>query len=257
VPLATNALGSLAEGVNGLRIGILEEGFVDADPDVRDAVMAAVDVLVAAGAEATRISIPEHLTIGVPQNVVISQGGRAVFDIGFFGAFAKTYYPATWIEATYRVYHEQIDRLLPRRKLNLIVSEFSRRRYHGTEYAKAQNVRSVFKNAYDKAFDRVDVLALPTCLDVAPRYVPLKSPLDAAFGPRRFTRNTNPFNFTGHPALSVPCGKSRGLPIGMQLAGRYYADATLLRAAYAFQHSVDWEQLTALPPDNARTPRNP
>ena len=137
--------------------------------------------------------------------------------------------------------------MLPRRKLNLIVAEFSRRRFHGTEYAKAQNVRGVFKRAYDQAFDRVDVLALPTCLDVAPRYNAPNSCMDGAFGPRRFTRNTNPFNYTGHPALSVPCGKSGGLPIGMQLVGRYYADPVLLRAAYAFQHSVDWEQMTATP----------
>jgi amidase len=247
VPLKTEALGSLTHGVKGLRIGILEQGSIDAAPDVRDAVMAAVEVLVAAGADAKRVSIPEHLTVGVPQNVVVSQGGRAVFDIGFFGAFAKTYYPATWIAAAHRAYHDQTDRLLPRRKLNLIVSEFSRRRFRGADYAKAQNVRSGFKRAYDEALEKVDVLALPTCLDVAPKYTKPDSLIDRDFLPRRFTRNTNPFNYTGHPALSVPCGKSGGLPIGMQLVGRYYADPTLLRVAYAYQHSVDWEQLIAPP----------
>lgn len=249
VPLGSNALGSLTDGVKGVRIGILEEGFVDAEPDVHDAVMAAVDVLVAAGAEANRVSIPEHLTAGLAGSMLVPEGTRAVFDIGFCGAFAKTYYPATLIAATYRLYHEQTDRLLPKRKLPLIVSEFARRRFHGTVYAKAQNVRNVFKKAFDSALDRVDVLAMPTCLGVAPKYTEPKSYLDVAFQPRRYSQNTNPFNFTGHPALSVPCGKSSGLPIGMQLVGRCYADPLLLRTAYAFQHSVAWEQLTALPAD--------
>jgi Asp-tRNA(Asn)/Glu-tRNA(Gln) amidotransferase A subunit family amidase len=47
-----------------------------------------------------------------------------------------------------------------------------------------------------------------------------------------------PFNYTGHPALSVPCGRSGGLPVGMQLVGRRYDDALLLRVAHAYEHSV-------------------
>jgi amidase len=208
--------------------------------------MAAVDVLVAAGAEATRVSVPEHRTVGLAIDGLEPEGSRAVFDIGFFGAFAKTYYPATLIAATYRLFHEQTDRLMPRGKLNLIVSEFARVRFHGTVYAKAQNVRNIFKKAFDSALGQVDVLAMPTCISVAPKYAEPISYLDVAFR-RAVLMNTFPYNFTGHPALTVPCGESNGLPIGIQLVGRYYADPILLQTAYAFQHSVDWEQLTGLP----------
>src|SRR5262249_4385837 len=145
------------------------------------------------------------------------------------------------------------DRLKTKQKLALIVSELVRRRYRGGLYAKAQNARNAIRAAFDKAFADVDVLAMPTCLDVAPLYVEPKEKLSKrAFetlgtGDLPRTRSTSGFNYTGHPAMSVPCGRSGGLPIGMQLVGRYYDEAILFRAAYAFQHSVDWDAMTALP----------
>jgi amidase len=248
VPLRFSATESLTDGVEGLRIGVLEEGFLDAEPAVRDTVMAAVDVLVAAGAEATSLSVPEHHDARLAaKDGLDPEGCRAMFDIGFFGAFSKTYYPATLIAATYRLFHDETDHLQPIVKLNLMVSEFARRYFQGTVYAKAQNVRHGFKRAIDTALNRVDVLAMPTCLSVAPRYVEPTTRLDhVVFGLTAdglATRGTKPYNFTGHPALTVPCGKSSGLPIGMQLVAAYFADDVLLRTAYAFQHSVNWEEL--------------
>jgi amidase len=71
------------------------------------------------------------------------------------------------------------------------------------------------------------------------------------------TRSTSPFNYTGHPALSVPCGKSGSLPIGMQLVGRYYDEAVLFRTAYAFQHSMDWESVIGLNGTPRKAQRRP
>jgi amidase len=58
--------------------------------------------------------------------------------------------------------------------------------------------------------------------------------------------NTLPFNFTGHPALAVPVGKAGGLPVSMQLVGRFFEDPLLMQAAYAFQHSVDWDAVVGV-----------
>lgn len=259
VPLSVNTRGSLADGPRGLRLGVLDEGFVDAAPDVRAAVTSAVDVLVSAGAEAVRVSIPEHSLANSVHDILEIEGSRAIFDVGFFGAWDKTYYPPTYIDAAYRLYREHIDRLKPKVKLNLLLSQLLRERFHGTLYAKAQNVRSAITKAFDRAFDRFDVLVMPTCLSVAPKYVEPKvgagglafEPTGAGGLPR--TRSTSPFNFTGHPALTVPCGRSAGLPIGMQLVGRYYDEKTLLRTAYSFQHSVDWDEMTGLPSASAKT----
>jgi Asp-tRNA(Asn)/Glu-tRNA(Gln) amidotransferase A subunit family amidase len=65
-------------------------------------------------------------------------------------------------------------------------------------------------------------------------------------GPELAVRNTIQFNYTGHPALSVPCGKAGGLPIGFELVGRFYQDGLLLRAASAYQQSVDWDDIVGV-----------
>jgi amidase len=54
--------------------------------------------------------------------------------------------------------------------------------------------------------------------------------------------NTAPFDMTGHPSLSVPCGKSNGLPVGLMLTGRHFEDATLLRIGDAFERQMAWER---------------
>jgi Asp-tRNA(Asn)/Glu-tRNA(Gln) amidotransferase A subunit family amidase len=59
-----------------------------------------------------------------------------------------------------------------------------------------------------------------------------------------FARNTQPFNYTGHPALALPVGKSSaGLPVSMQLVGRFFDDPLLLRVAHAYQHATDWDKI--------------
>ena len=58
--------------------------------------------------------------------------------------------------------------------------------------------------------------------------------------------NTKPTNYTGHPALAVPCGKVGGLPISLQLVGRFMDDPLLLRVAYAYQTAVDWDAITGV-----------
>lgn len=87
------------------------------------------------------------------------------------------------------------------------------------------------RRAYDGALSGVDVLVMPTTPTVAPA---LSAPGDG----RTVARNTRPFNFTGHPALAVPCGTAHGLPISMQLVGRHLDDALLLRVARAYERAT-------------------
>jgi amidase len=156
--------------------------------------------------------------------------------------------------AVNKLYRDQVDLLNARTKLQYLIAEFSRRNYHGMVYTKAHNVRSSFIRAYDAALDEVDVLAMPTCVNTAPLYDPPASPLEAierAITPTlsptsTAVRNTRPFNYTGHPALAVPCGKSAGLPISLQLVGKFYSDPLLLRTAYAYEHSVDWDMTVGI-----------
>lgn len=251
VPVALDATSQLADGIAGLRIGVLEEGFREVEPDVDDGVRAAVDVLAANGAKVTKISVPEMLTVADAQMALSAEGSKAVFDTGFFGSFTKTYYPASVIAAVNTFWETQTDLLNPRTKLGLIAGQLIRTTYRGRVYAKAQNVRPMFVRAFDRALADVDVLVMPTCPFTAPRYVAPSSYLDAV--EQNFNllasgvaRNTMPFNFTGHPALAVPVGKSGGLPVSMQLVGRFFDDALLLRVAHAFQSASDWDAIIAV-----------
>ncbi len=249
VPSSIDLLSKLPDGVSGLRIGVLEEGFVDAEAEVRDLVMAAVDVLAKAGARVSKVSIPEHHAVRAALAALNGEGALAVFKTGFYGAFTRTYYPASLIAAINKMWASQADVLAPRSKLSLIAAELSRRNYHGKVYAKAQNVRPTYIRAYDAAFANVDVLVMPTCIMTAPKNHTPGSYLEAVEGnfaamDAGANRNTQPFNYTGHPALALPVGKSSaGLPASMQLVGRFFEDPLIMRAAYAYQQSTDWYKI--------------
>src|SRR5947209_9561215 len=254
VPLGMNVLERLAEGVAGLRIGVLQEGFDEAEVEVREMVMAAIDVLAEAGARVSRVRIPEHHDVRAAQNALSGEGALAVFKTGFFGAFTRTYYPASLIAAINQMWATHADVLAPRTKLSLITAELSRRNYNGRVYAKAQNVRPTFIKAYDTALADVDVLVMPTCLMTAPRNHRPGTYSEAVednlmSASSAVSRNTQPFNYTGHPALATPVGKSSaGLPVSMQLVARFFDDALLMRVAYAYQHSTNWDKLIAVQP---------
>jgi len=255
VPDAVDVMTGLDQGVRGLRIGLLREGFADPiDPAVAEAVRTAVSVLERAGAEVREVSVPEHAATDAVYQTLSLEGGLALFDAGFYGAGYKGYYPQSTVTAIGRLWHDRVDLAQARTKLNLIAGEFVRQTYHGGAYARAQNARAGFTAAFDHALAGVDVLAMPTCRTVAP-------PVDPApAGPREaieenlgrnwimlpMAYNTKPSNYTGHPAIAVPCGKIGGLPTSLQLVGRNFEDGLLLRAAYAFQQAVDWEAYTAV-----------
>ena len=93
--------------------------------------------------------------------------------------------------------------------------------------------------AYDAALEECDLLVMPTLPFMAPKIPPAdvsrEECVQLAF---EHLVNTSPFDATGHPAMNVPCGMSNGLPIGMMLVGRRGDDATVLRAADAFQREI-------------------
>ncbi len=257
VPETMDVLGTLADGISGLRIGVLQDAFDGAEAEVRDMVMAAVDVLARAGARVSEVRVPEHHDIRAAQTALSGEGALAVFKTGFFGAFTRTYYPASLIAIINQMWATHADVLAPRTKLSLIAAELSRRNYNGRVYAKAQNVRPTYIKAYDTALADVDVLVMPTCLMTAPKNHRPGSYIEAIednlmSGNSLASRNTQPFNYTGHPALAMPVGKSSaGLPASMQLVGRFFDDPLLLRVAYAYEHSTDWDKLIGIPTNAA------
>jgi aspartyl-tRNA(Asn)/glutamyl-tRNA(Gln) amidotransferase subunit A len=113
----------------------------------------------------------------------------------------------------------------------------------GLHYVRAQQVRALVRQEIDDALAKRDLLLAPA----TPIPAPALGQKDAELGDgpsdvrAALIRFTRPFNFSGHPAASVPCGLTAGgLPIGLQLVGRPFDEATVLRAADAWQRLTDW-----------------
>ena len=116
----------------------------------------------------------------------------------------------------------------------------------GHYYAKAQNLVRKLRAAYDAVLADYDLLLMPTMpLKAKAIPGPDASPKEIAETAFIYIANCCPFNVTGHPAMSVPCGKAEGIPVGMMLIGRHWNEATIYRAAYAFEQAYDWKKLSA------------
>ena len=117
------------------------------------------------------------------------------------------------------------------------------RNFTSTEYILARRTQTEMKRRMEIFFEQYDLLILPS----TPITAPLIEGSDAVEQARRLTRFTAPFNLTGLPALSVPCGFSKdGLPIGLQIVSRAWNESSVLRAGAAYQRETDWH--TRRPP---------
>ena len=120
----------------------------------------------------------------------------------------------------------------------MLTGQYMEDTYHGRYYAKAQNLAWKLRNAYDAAFEQYDLLLMPTTPMKATRIPARDCPREETIARAlEMLNNTAPFDVSGHPAMSVPCAKSNGLPVGMMLIGRQYDEATVLRAAHAFEQT--------------------
>jgi amidase len=129
-------------------------------------------------------------------------------------------------------------------KIALLFGKYTFGRYGGRYYAKAQNLRRRLRAAYDAALASHDLLLMPTTVMKAqPIPGPGAAPEEITRRSWEATRNTCPFNVTGHPAISIPCGMEDERPIGAMLVGRHWDEATIYRAAAAFESSGDWRTL--------------
>ncbi len=227
----------LERGVAGLRIGVLREGFdwPDAMPEVSRQVRAAADLLQDRGAEVREISVPLHadgMTIWMPV-ILESTLANMLGDGG--GTNAGGLYLPSLIEHMGR-WHRRADELSEVLKVLLVTGAWAVRQTSTRGYGKAQNLGRRLRAAYDRALAEVDLLLLPTM----PRTASVLPAMDAS-REEQFAKavsrvvNTAPFNLTGHPALSMPCGMVDGLPVGAMLVGRHFAEKTIYQAAQALE----------------------
>ena len=100
------------------------------------------------------------------------------------------------------------------------------------------------RETYNESLAKFDLLLMPTTPMKATPLPPPDASL-ALYCQRAFEMlgNTSPFDVTGHPAISIPCGMSEGLPVGLMLVSRHYGESTIYQAAHAFEQLGDWKQM--------------
>ena len=234
---------ALGRDIDGLRIGVVAESFGhwNSQPDVDASVRSAAERLARLGAEVTDISVPMHEQANMIWTPIGQEGGfRTMLAHGGPGG-AEGLYVTSLIDAS-GAWRGRADEFADTIKIMALFGQYARTHYRGHYYAKAMNLRRKLRAAYDAAFAEVDLLLMPT--------LPMKAselPADDAT-PEEITAvawemlaNTSGFDVTGHPAFSMPCGMSDGLPIGLMLVGRHWEEDTIYRAAHAFEQSGDWQ----------------
>jgi aspartyl-tRNA(Asn)/glutamyl-tRNA(Gln) amidotransferase subunit A len=210
----------LSQGVGGLRLGVPREHFFELlEPGVERLVREAIATLERLGAHLEEVSLPHSVHAQVAGNAIMASEAASLH--------------ATWLRERPQDYGADV---LQRIQGGLLV--------RATEYLHSQQMRTLVQQDFAHAFQRVDVVLGPTVPLVAPRightFEP-GGPFNVA--PRAIAnRITVPCNLTGMPAISVPCGFSDGLPVGLQIMAPAFAESLVLRVAAAYEAACNWRQ---------------
>jgi amidase len=227
-----------------LRIGVVREGFArpESDRDSDAMVRNALAELAKSGATVEEISIPWHIDAYQVGTAAIMEGaGEFLYAGNAMGVGFKGHYSEALTEHWAKAWRSRPDELPDIGKFALLFTAYMRERYFGRYYAKAQSLRRVLRAAYDEALRLYDVLAMPTM----PFTATVLPSADATFEQVVATGldmegNTAPFDASGHPAITVPCGLVRGMPVGLMFVGRHFDEASTIAAAAAFERLGDW-----------------
>ena len=230
---------ALRQDVRGLRVGIPDEYFIDGlDPEVEAAVRGAIDTLRGLGVKTESVSLP-HTEYGLAAYYVIAPAEASSNLARYDGVKYGLREPRA---------RDLID-MYSRTRGAGFGAEVKRRvmlgtyalsaGYYDAYYGQAQKVRTLVLRDFQQAFERVDVLVAPTTPSVAftmgEREDPLQMYLNDIF--------TIPVNLAGLPGLSMPAGFTQiGLPIGLQIIGQAFAEATILRVAKAYEAATSWHE---------------
>ena len=215
--------------IKGLKIGIVTERVhTDAnDPEVRDAVIAATEVLGRLGAEVSEVSLPLIVNSSEISYAIISSDAAMLnWDI---------------------ISTDRLRELDHNNQVRLLMGSI----VPAKAYQKAMRLREALRQQILAALEEVDALIMPASSvpsTLIPETTGLGTKADVIAGFKGRRGFTAPFNLANLPALSINCGfTASGLPIGLQIAGRAFDETTLFRLAYAYEQATDWGERR--PPD--------
>jgi amidase len=231
----------LDAGADGLRVGVLTEGFeIDgvSEADVDAAVREAADALAGAGATVEEVSVPLHRDGLAIWNAIAMEGATDLMVRGdAFGTNHRGHYTTDLVDFYGRARRTRANDYSATVKLTVLLGHYLSDRYNHHYYAKGQNLGRRLTAAYDAALERFDVLLLPTTAMKAKRFPSERTPGNLIASALGNLHNTAPIDVSGHPALSVPCAMSEGRPVGAMFIGRHFDDATVLRAGHAYEQA--------------------
>jgi aspartyl-tRNA(Asn)/glutamyl-tRNA(Gln) amidotransferase subunit A len=225
----------LERPVQGLKIGVAKEYFSDGlDPEVHNAVASAIHKLSQLGCEVVPVSLP-HTKYAIPTYYIVAtaeaSSNLARFDGVRYGYRAKE---ARTLSQMYRATRDEGFGAEVKRRIMLGTYALSAG-YYDAYYLKAQKVRSLLARDFNEAFESVDAIVTPTCPTTAFK---LGEKVDDPLSMYLADIYTVTADLAGIPGISIPCGESKEkLPIGLQILGRHFDEATLLRLAHAYEQN--------------------
>ncbi len=233
-----NYRAALGEGLAGVRIGVAAEYSVDGmEPGVEAAAGAAVARLTELGAEVVPVSLP-HTKYALATYYITAPAEASANLSRFDGVKYGLSVEAESLREMYEQTRGQGFGPEVKRRIMLGTYALSSG-YYDAYYVKAQKVRTLIKQDFDDAFKSVDVIVAPTSPTVAFR---VGARMDDPYQMYLADVFTIPANMAGIPGISVPCGFSDGMPVGLQFLGQAFDEETVLRVAHAYEQSETWWQ---------------
>jgi amidase len=236
----------LSGGVKGMKIGVVKEGFgrPESEKDVDAKVKKGAELFKKLGAKVTELSIPMHLLGPALWTPIGVEGITQTMMFGDGYGLSRPDLYVTSLMDKMRDWRQRANELSETTKFLTLLGLYIKK-YHGSRYyGKAINLTRRLTAAYDAALKEYDVLLMPT--------LPMKSQKTPGPNASReevvahaleMIGNTCPFDISHHPAMSIPCGMSDGLPIGLMLIGKHFDEGTIYRAAQAFEQAGDWKRM--------------
>ncbi len=235
---------ALNKDVSELSIGVLKQGFGhDAShPEINEVVRNTISELESIGVNTTEVSIPAHLD-SIEINAAITEygSGQTILQNGFSHGL-NGWYDTNAIEYLGRAVEARISDLPAYVLGSILSSEYLRRNYHGAQYAKAQNLTLEMQEKYNEALSDVDALVTPTLPIKPPSYGDRRTIDTLLEGGERASviANTAMFDFTHHPAMTVPCGTVDETPVGIMFVGEHFDEMTLFQLAHAYEQQSEF-----------------
>jgi aspartyl-tRNA(Asn)/glutamyl-tRNA(Gln) amidotransferase subunit A len=226
----------LDKPVRGLKLGVAKEYFGDGlDDEVRHAVETAIDKLKSLGCEIVPVSLP-HTPYAIPTYYLVAtaeaSSNLARYDGVRYGHRAQG---VKTLSEMYRRSRDEGFGVEVKRRIMLGTYALSAG-YYDAYYLKAQKVRTLLTRDFEQAFEKVDAIVTPTSPTAAFRLGEKSNDPLAMYLADIYTVTAD---LAGIPGISVPCGKNKDkLPIGLQILGKHFDEATILRLAHAYEQAA-------------------